>query len=362
MLSMSPITLLIVYCLFIVLASLAGGWLPFLIHLTHMRMQLMISLVGGLMLGIGLFHLLPHAVAELGSLDRAVWWMMIGLLGMFFLLRTFQFHEHSVAEVPDAAGEGEHGPDHSQPHDHAHAPRDFREHPEHGKHAHRLGWIGVAFGLALHTLIDGMALGASIQADAAHEVRWSLFGLGTFLAILLHKPLDAVSITSLMTAGGWPARWRHAVNAGFALMCPLGAVLFFLGVERFSEHHHVLVGCALAFSAGVFLCISLGDLLPELGFHRHDRVKLSAMLLFGIVLAYSIRYLEPEYAHYHAPEGRDAPEHKHSDEAPHPHDAQTRGRGDAAIPNSPRVLIPALDSQLSTLDSFGNPPNWRTAS
>ena len=51
------------------------------------------------------------------------------------------------------------------------------------------------------------------------------------MAIALHKPLDAVSITSLMLKGGWTAGWRHAVNGGFALMCPLGAFLFVLGIE-----------------------------------------------------------------------------------------------------------------------------------
>ncbi len=49
-----------------------------------------------------------------------------------------------------------------------------------------------------------------------------------------------------------------------------------------------MVGCGLAFSAGVFLCISLSDLLPELEFHAHDRVVLSLALIAGIALAYAI--------------------------------------------------------------------------
>ena len=50
-----------------------------------------------------------------------------------------------------------------------------------------------------------------------------------------------------------------------------------------------------AFSAGVFLCISLGDLLPEVHFHRHDRLKLSAALLFGVGLAFLVGFLEPHH-------------------------------------------------------------------
>ncbi|MFP6695050.1 MAG: iron permease, partial [Pirellulales bacterium] len=68
---------LAVYCVLIVFASLFGGWLPSLMRLTHMRLQLMMSAVGGLMLGIGLFHLLPHAVNPSVPLGDAIFWLML---------------------------------------------------------------------------------------------------------------------------------------------------------------------------------------------------------------------------------------------------------------------------------------------
>tara|TARA_R110002095_G_scaffold199125_2_gene178833 strand:- start:2477 stop:3631 length:1155 start_codon:yes stop_codon:yes gene_type:complete len=311
-------TLLGIYCSLIVFASLLGGWLPSLVRLTHTRMETLISFVGGLMLGIGVFHLLPHAVAEMGSMDRAVWWMMAGILTLFFLLRTFHFHQHGTVELEEGKTH-----DHGHGHDHDHDCDDHHAHaPVHSHtHTHKLSWVGIALGLALHTLIDGLALGASIIAEQHHEVFLSLFGLGTFLAIALHKPLDAVSITSLMAAGGWSAGWRNAVNLGFALMCPLGALLFFLGVQQFSENQHVIIGCALAFSAGVFLCISLGDLLPEMEFHSHNRFRLSFVLLLGIALAYGIGFLEPAHVHdhgSHAP-GSSNPAAGHSHDHSHNH-------------------------------------------
>jgi zinc and cadmium transporter len=290
--------LLAAYCLLIVLASLAGGWLPSLIQLTHTRMQVIVSLVGGLMLGVGLFHMLPHAYSEIGSLDTAVWWLMMGLLAMFFLVRTLHFHQHEPPQLSPAA-EAHHRADH---HDHHHDhDRDVHTHRAAQPSTHRISWIGVACGLALHTLIDGIALAASVEAESGHDV-W-LLGLGTFLAILLHKPLDAVSITSLMAAGGWSSTARNLVNAGFALMCPLGAACFVLGVGRFVESQHLIVGCALAFSAGVFVCISLGDLLPEVEFHSHDRIKLSAALLLGVALAYGNGLLESDHMHSHSHAG-----------------------------------------------------------
>ena len=253
---------ILLYCSFVVASSLVGGWLPLMIHLTHTRMQLAISFVGGLMLGVGILHLIPHALSY-ANVDQVMWWLLIGLLTMFFLIRVFHFHQH---------GESEAG--------HAHDTHDQHEYV-----GHRLNWLGVAIGLAIHTLIDGVALGAAVLSEQGHEFP----GLSIFIVILLHKPLDALSITTLMTSGGWSHRARQVVNTAFALMCPLGALVFCWGVPSEDQR---LIGCALAFSAGVFLCISLGDLLPEVHFHRHDRLKLSAALLLGIAAAYGIGRLE----------------------------------------------------------------------
>jgi hypothetical protein len=59
--------LLGLYCALIVGASLFGGWLPRRLQMSHTRMQVTISLIAGLMLSIGVFHMLPHALEELGD-------------------------------------------------------------------------------------------------------------------------------------------------------------------------------------------------------------------------------------------------------------------------------------------------------
>lgn len=293
---------------------MAGGWLPYLVALTHRQMQLAMSTVGGFMLGIALLHLIPHANAELGSIDQTVGWTLAGLLVMFLLIRVFHVHAHEHGE---AAHEHEHAPhaecDHPHPdHHHACAHDAAREQAGSGKHT--FSWVGLAFGLALHTIIDGLALGAAVAAES-HDDQvssgWHLYGLGVFLAVLLHKPLDSLSITSLMAAGGWSKRAALAANIAFALMCPLGAVGFVMGLSQLSAQQHVIVGCALAFAAGVFLCISLADLLPELTFHAHDRLPLTATLFLGVALAWLIGYFEPEHAHEE--HGHSTHEHAHDD-------------------------------------------------
>ena len=324
---MTATLLLLLYCVFIVAASLFGGWLPFVTRLTHRHMQLAMSTVGGFMLGIALLHLVPHSFAELGSLDATVGWTLAGLLAMFLLIRVFHVHAH---EHGDAAHE--HGDEHRPHADCSHPDHEHHPHPDHdhaclhegakehaGSGSHRFSWMGLALGLALHTIIDGLALGAAVAADANHSgaPALPLFGIGTFLAVLLHKPLDSLSITSLMAAGGWSKRSAFTANLLFALMCPAGAIAFWLGLDQIGSQQ-LVVGCSLAFAAGVFLCISLADLLPELTFHAHDRLPLTVALFFGVGLAWGVGYFEPKHAHDHGQERStdEHPGHSHSD---HPH-------------------------------------------
>ncbi|MEZ6071804.1 MAG: ZIP family metal transporter [Pirellulales bacterium] len=90
------LTLLTVYSLLVVAASLAGGMIPMAVVLTHRRMQVSLSFVAGLMLGVSILHLLPHAVLETGSLDVASLWTLAGVLVMFFLQRFLHFHHHDA--------------------------------------------------------------------------------------------------------------------------------------------------------------------------------------------------------------------------------------------------------------------------
>src|SRR6266498_3220361 len=133
------------YCALVLLASLAGGWLPLIVRLTHTRLQMAISLVAGLMLGIALLHFLPDAAEQLRSLDRTVAWALGGFLTMFFLQRFFHFHHHDLPEGdPEDCCQHEHGEEGAHSH-HAHTLAD--------KSAKQLSWVGTALGLSLHSLL-----------------------------------------------------------------------------------------------------------------------------------------------------------------------------------------------------------------
>jgi zinc and cadmium transporter len=280
---LSPGGLLTAYCLLAMLASLAGGWLLLLIHLTHTRLQLAVSFVAGLMLGIALLHFLPDAEKQMHSLKLTANWMLAGFLTMFFVQRFFHFHHHDLPEG-DPEGCCQHEPDHHHDHD-GHGDHTLAE-----KSARQLSWVGTALGLTLHSLLDGLALAAAVTAGAQGHER--LAGLGVALVVILHKPFDAMAVSTLMAAGGSSKFSRHLLNGLFALASPLGAALFYFGANYFTSGHTPVLGVALAFCAGSFLCIASSDLLPELQFHSHDRFKLSAALLFGLAVAVIIGLFE----------------------------------------------------------------------
>src|SRR5215208_2477226 len=115
-----PTILLAYYCALILVASIIGGTIPVWFQLTHRWMQFAVSFVAGVMLGIGVLHMLPHAIMDasaaanslaastFGSADASaaattlnaetVWWVAIsllaGMLAMFFIERFFSYHHH----------------------------------------------------------------------------------------------------------------------------------------------------------------------------------------------------------------------------------------------------------------------------
>lgn len=313
-------TLLVIYCLLILSASFLGGRLPLMFAWTAERLHAALAFVGGLMLGVAVLHLLPHSVFYTGSIDSTAPWVLGGLLGMFFLHRWTSFHQHDLP--PADEGKAEHDHDHDGVpcgghHHHSHAPAlrpdDF------------WGWAGVTFGLGLHTLIDGVSLAAAVAAEADHGTLPWTAGIAMFLVIFLHKPFDAMAISTLLvsSAAGRSAAWRNGVNFGFALLVPCGVLLFHLGLTQNVLARNQLIGFGLGLAAGNFLFLAVGDLLQELDFRGPRRYLLSAMLLAGVGLAVLIGKLETSGHEHHRPAAGAGHDHGHShddhDHAGHDH-------------------------------------------
>lgn len=305
-----------VYSLMILIVSILGGHLPFMGRVTHSRLQLYLSASAGVMLGAAFFHVMPEAIELSGT--NFGWWMALAVVGLFCIERFIAPHSHEI----DGGGQ-HHGDAHlhekhadglghscGDAHEHEQGPAPTKDHRAAAPAV--AGWMAV-LGLTIHTFMNGVGLAGAVQFTAdlhANAARnnpmvsgLALPGLAMFLAIVLHKPADALAISTVLARKGIRRRKISLVQLGFALMVPIGAVAFFLLRDRLTKGmENELTGAALSFSAGTFLFIALSDLLPEVQFHKHDRFGLFLALVLGVGLMGGIAYLENfgEQAHSHS--------------------------------------------------------------
>ena len=162
---MTDTSLLALYGTALFAASLLGSGLPRLFRMTHTRTQMVLSLISGLMLGVALLHLIPHAFANGQSIDSVMIWTLSGLIFMLLLLRWFHFHQHDFASAAadcDLASADEHH--HAHAHDHAHLPEQA------------LGAMGLFAGLCVHTVVDGIGECRCVSGDpAAQAARCAIY-------------------------------------------------------------------------------------------------------------------------------------------------------------------------------------------
>jgi zinc and cadmium transporter len=330
------------YCLLILLFSVSGGSVPFLGRVTHGRLQMYLTLSAGIMLGAAIFHVLPDAAEASKDLSPTNplwfgWWIALAVVGLFCIERFVAPHSHEV-------NGGHHGHDHEH-HDHAeHLPTHKHDHEHHHEHAHELhaaaakepraaapavaGWMAV-FGLTIHTFINGVGLAAAVLLDLKEAAKPGaaggrvvgivIPGLAIFLAIVLHKPADALAISTVLSRKGVSRRLIALVQFGFALMVPAGVIAFALAEKHLNgDLQEKLRGAALAFSAGTFFFIALSDLLPEVQFHKHDRIPLFLALVISVAFMGGIALLEP---HEHEEANQQPAQEKKVEDANHGGDA-----------------------------------------
>jgi zinc transporter ZupT len=135
-----------------------------------------------------------------------------------------------------------------------------------GEETHRLtpsAGHTALLGLTLHTFFDGVAIASGFLVS-------SRLGILLFLAVLLHKLPEGVTIASVMIAGG---QSRARAVAGAAVLG--GATI--LGV-LLTEQVAPLARHGLALAGGVTLYVAASNLVPEF---QAKRGWLTALAFFG---------------------------------------------------------------------------------
>ncbi|MBI4367204.1 MAG: ZIP family metal transporter [Deltaproteobacteria bacterium] len=225
--------------LFAVLGILAimavGGLLPFWVPGLRRHLSVTLSAAAGIMLGTAVLHLYPEATQILGATAGVAF-----LLGFVILYLFERFVTVHICET-------------------------------HGCAVHHLG-IAAFFGLSVHTLVNGIALGAGWVEG---------FGGLVFFAIAAHKLPEAFSLTAILLHEGYTRRQIAWMSLLFMSMIPLGALIAGAAVGFPASR---TAGWALGFSAGTFLHIAVSDLLPEVHKATSGRVAKIAAFLIGIAL------------------------------------------------------------------------------
>lgn len=227
--------------------AMLGAGIAFRVELTHRRSMMILGFAAGVLFGAAILHMLPEAVQYGGY---AVFpWTLGGFLAILLLERFVPAHH-----------------DHDG---HTHAP---------GEHPESLG-LPTFLALSLHTLTDGLALGVALEEGAR--------GSGVLFALAFHQIPAAISLVSILLGEGYSRRKTLLMTATFALMVPVGAVLF-IALRGFADVH-AFTPPALAFSAGTFLHLALADLLPEVHRKAEIRKHATGALLLGLAVMWGLR-------------------------------------------------------------------------
>ena len=266
---MSPVLQLALFALGIALGSLLGAAVPIVRPPHPRRTRLLLSFAAGVMLGTAFFHMLPESIAEGGM--TALAWVPAGFLFLYLLERYVLVHV--CAEPANGC----------EVHQHEEPPGA----KTHG-HVHARGTLGIAtfVGLTLHTLTDGLALGAATDAGVAASV---------FLAILLHKIPSSFSLAAILLHDRYSVRRTLLMSVVFSLAVPVGAALYY-AVASVADHE-TFGPYTLAFSAGTFLHLAVADIIPDLHRDRAMRLPLSVALLLGTTLMWVVSALGPAHGH-----------------------------------------------------------------
>jgi ZIP family zinc transporter/zinc and cadmium transporter len=207
-----------------------------------------LALGSGFMLAATLLDIIP---ASLANHDRGLpFWILAGYLFVNLAQRSAAGHTHSATGA----------------HDHGHA-------PDPGAPRRRALFsseVGLAafVGLIIHTFFDGVAIGAGFQVTPS-------LGLLIFMAVILHKVPEGLTLASIILSSG--GRRSQAIAA--VAMIGLATVAGTLLANRLTvQYGHY----ALAISGGVMLYVAASDLVPEISRAKGSQGLL--LLLSGVTL------------------------------------------------------------------------------
>jgi zinc transporter ZupT len=183
----------------------------------------LLAIGAGFLLALAFLELIPESLVLTDRSDFALLAMLIGFSALHFFEHILAGHMHFGEETHHEAAIASHSV---------------------------MGAIG---GLAVHAFFDGMSICAATQAKSS-------IGIMVFIAVLLHKVPEGLTVASVMRAG---RKTRRAVRMA-NLMLPAATLAGALFVLLFVSIDARVIGFLFAFSAGSAVYVGAADLIPEI--------------------------------------------------------------------------------------------------
>lgn len=221
------------------IATLGGGM--FALRFRD-RLHLVLGFSAGAVIGVAFFDLLPEAISlgsQLFSIPAVTAITALGFTLYLIIDRLILIHGH------DEVTEG----------------------------TQQRGKVG-AGSLAIHSFMDGLAIGLAFKVSAA-------VGAVVSVAVLVHDFSDGINTVNLILKNSG----SKATAFKWLLLDALAPVLGALSTLFFSVPETML-GLILALFAGFFLYIGASDLLPE-SHHRHPTIWTTISTILGIAVLYT---------------------------------------------------------------------------
>lgn len=222
--------------------TLAGGYLALRFK---DKLHLILGFSAGAVLGVVFFDLIPESI-ELGKnffdASDILQFVALGFFIYLLLDRTVFFHTH---------------------HD---------THDDHTEAHLKRGILG-AGSFALHSFLDGIAIGLAFQVSTA-------IGLVVAIAVLVHDFSDGINTVNviLKNQGSPRSAFKWLLVDAIAPVLGAGSTLFFTLPEQ-------SLGVIFSIFSGFFLYIGASDLIPE-SHHAHPKFLTTVMTLLGMLVIF----------------------------------------------------------------------------
>jgi zinc transporter ZupT len=233
-------------------AEIIGGTLVILKTEWPRKIQeYLLALSAGFLLALVFFELIPESITILGA--SASLYIITGFAMLHFFEHTIvghlHFGEETHTEVMVSKGAS----------------------------------LSAFSGLIVHAFFDGVSISAGMQFNF-------FIGLLIFLAILLHKLPEGLTIASIMIASKQPRKYAFYASVALGVATMLGIVVMFM----IANINAGAVGITFALSAGAATYVGASDLIPEI---NRSGNRITPLIVFaGMLLFYfSKLLLEKEF-------------------------------------------------------------------